>query len=118
MYGARFADHGEAKIIPYEKNHEVHSKMKKWLGGDTRGKNALLQKQMNKDLLSLKRCDSLVDGGVNLESLGIAIEALLQKPAGLRPNTIFVFSDFMDGVDREYMETVQKLVKRTGTKRM
>lgn len=116
VYGARFTDIGKPEIIPYEKNRKVHAEMKAWLAGDTKGKNAILQKQMHDDLLSLRYCDSLVKGPETLESLGKAIESLLRQPAGRRPDTIFVFSDFEDGVDPKYMETVKKLVKSNHTK--
>ena len=48
------------------------------------------------------------------QSLGTAIELLLKDPS--RPGTIYVFSDFMDGVDTSYMRRLQGEVKRYGVK--
>lgn len=48
------------------------------------------------------------------QSLGKAVELLINHPQG--PGTIYVFSDFKDGVDPDYMRKIQNLVRRTDTK--
>lgn len=50
----------------------------------------------------------------NYQSLGTPIELLVQSKR--KPHTIYVFSDFLDGVDPGYMKELQVLVKRSGTK--
>ena len=80
-------------------------------------------------MLSLKNCDSLemkkpFDKGFKdlppaekekvIGSLGTAMETLVEQERP--PGTIFVFSDYKDGVDEKYMEEVAKLVKKKRVK--
>ncbi|MGB0743951.1 MAG: hypothetical protein ACPGSB_05440, partial [Opitutales bacterium] len=64
--------------------------------------------------------ETLISGGNSLspsgrtQSLGKAIELLINDPR--RPGTIYVFSDFEDGIDLSYMKRIEILVMRAGVK--
>lgn len=99
------------RLIPYKENKPVLAI------GEQHG-DAKIRDAMNKALFSLKRCDSISFDGEDLkdhrQSLGIAIENLINQKSP--PDTIFVFSDFVDGVDSVYMKEVRDLVTQKGTK--
>ncbi len=110
VFGATFRDVGGGDLVPYKRNQDVLANV------DKNGKKSPTQLAMNKALFSLNRCDSLSSNGWEIQSLGKAIEALLGQPLDRQPKTIFVFSDFQDGIDLAYMEKVQELVKRRRVK--
>ena len=111
VYGAQFTDQ-PAKLVRYKSNEEVLAQVKS--ASEKIGAVAV-SKAMNEALFSLRRCDSLARSRqFALQSLGTAIENLLNQDN--RPGTIFVFSDFKDGVEPAYMNKVQELVKQHGTK--
>ena len=111
VYGAMFTDE-PAKFMRYKSNEAVLGMVK----SKSERMNALaVSNAMNEALFSLRRCDSLAAGrGDGIQSLGTAIENLLNQDN--RPGTIFVFSDFKDGVEPAYMNKVQQLVKQHKTK--
>ncbi len=111
VYGAQFTDQ-PAKFVRYKSNEEVLAQVKS--ASEKIGAVAV-GKAMNEALFSLRRCDSLArTRQFALQSLGTAIENLLNQDN--RPGTIFVFSDFKDGVEPAYMNKVQELVKQHKTK--
>ena len=117
VFGARFKDQ-PAQMVSYRSNKNIQ-------------KSLLNQKNqsMNENMLSLQNCDSLEmqmpfgkefqdlppeEKGKVIGSLGTALETLLSQ--GRPPGTIFVFSDFLDGVDPKYMEKVANLAKQKRVK--
>ena len=121
VFGARF-EVKPGKLVTYQSNKSMQE---------------TLQNQsnhtMNKNMLSLGRCDSIEmkkawpKGSLKdlskearakqmqtLQSLGTAMEALLNQKRP--PGTIFVFSDFRDGVDPKYMIKLANLAKQKKVK--
>ncbi len=113
VHGATFKRYGTSlQLVPYRDNTAVHKYMHDNTKRNPRNLPSLAR--THEELLSLRHCDSLPPEGL-LQSLGTALEALLRQP-GRRPKTIFVFSDFADGVDRAYMQEVQQLAIRQNVK--
>ena len=109
VHGATFKKYGKgARLVPYRQNTGVHE----YQLVSARHKNApagslAMLKQVHGRLLTVEHCYSLPAEGF-LQSLGTALEALLNQPSG-RPKVIFVFSDFADGIDVKYMQAIQQL---------
>lgn len=112
VFGATFKPmSGKLKLIPYTENDYVRGNVE-----DNGKRSPAIRDAMNRALFSLSRCDSIDSANKQfLQSLGAAIELLLDQGVD-RPETIFVFSDFQDGVDPNYLKKVEKRVKALGVK--
>ena len=109
VFGGGFKKEEFSGLIPYRRNQKVLAVVDKYADGK-------ITEDLNKALFSLRRCDSLeVDhGGDFRQSVGAGIEALLSQSNA--PGTIYVFSDFEDGFDPEYMKKIKRLVQRRNAK--
>jgi len=79
-----------------------------------------LRDGMKKALFSLDITMSLseetVDAKLTTQNMGRAIELLVNQPKSERPSTIFIFADFQDPMDNNYLSGLKSLLKRRGTK--
>ncbi len=109
VFGGGFEEEKFDGLIPFKENAKVQGIVDQYAKGK-------ITADLKKALYSLKRCDSLkVDHkGDFRQSVGAGIEALLRQP--MSPGTIFVFSDFEDGLDPDYMAEIKRLVQRKGAK--
>ncbi|MCG8587467.1 MAG: hypothetical protein MI757_22400 [Pirellulales bacterium] len=92
------------QLVPYRTNENVHFVE---IAND-QGKREL-RDEIYRRMIARRHTLSLtaVRSKGTRQSLGVAIELLLAQPSP--PTVIFVFSDFMDGVDQPYMNAVQQL---------
>jgi len=109
VFGGGFKEEEFSGLVSYRKNQKVRAIVDHYDQGK-------ITADLNKALFSLRRCDSLkVDHqGDFRQSVGAGIEALLNQSAA--PGTIYVFSDFEDGLDPEYMDKIKRLVQRRDAK--
>lgn len=109
VFGGGFKREEFSGLVPFSENKKVMNIVDRYAQGKTTA-------DVLKTLHSLKRSDSIdtKEGGDFRQSIGAGIEALLKQK--VPPGTIFVFSDFADGLDAKYMKEIEQLVKRRKTK--
>ncbi len=97
----------ELYVVPYLENSNLHHVEVVNSKGQKRKRDKIYKQLISrKNTLSLE----IPKKKKSRQSLGAAIDAIIRESKV--PNTIFVFSDFEDGVDIQYMQELLPIIKR------
>ena len=107
--GARFHNDGDFELLPYKDNGGVRSSVLEKVR--LFKQNMEITEKMNKELDSLEYCDSLSPYKGTNQSLGNAVLELIER-GGV--GSIYIFSDFQDGVDEQFMTEVATKCQEAG----